>query len=404
MTPESERTASGRGRWGRARRRVLIAGAGIAALEALLALRHLAEDRVEIDLIAPTPDFVYRPLAVLEPFGRGEAQHLPLGAIVRDHGAGHAFDAITGVDPDECRVRATSGDRYGYEALVVASGARAVEALPGALTFSGKAGVAGFRELLTELERGEVEDLVFAVPEKTAWALPLYELALVTSAELFERRHAGVRLSILTPERSPLAAFGDRGSAVVAELLEQRGIEVHAGVAPRAVGEATIVLADGRTMPADRVVALPRLLGPALPGLPADSDGFLEVDEHGRVAGVERVWAAGDVTSSPIKQGGLATQQADAVAESLAEWAGAPVRPSPLRPVLRAVLLTGEGPTYLRSDTHHDRQRSLARSKPLWWPPAKVAGRYLSPYLAARGVRLPPEGSHRGIAVQLGDR
>ncbi len=38
--------------------RVVIAGGGVAALEALLVLRELAEERVQIDVIAPNTEFV----------------------------------------------------------------------------------------------------------------------------------------------------------------------------------------------------------------------------------------------------------------------------------------------------------------------------------------------------------
>jgi sulfide:quinone oxidoreductase len=99
----------------------------------------------------------------------------------------------------------------------VAIGVRAVDALPGALTFPGEDARPRYREPLGELERGEVRDVVFAVPVNTAWALPLYELALLTAAWLFERRVAGARLTLVTPERAPLAAFGERASGTVAE-------------------------------------------------------------------------------------------------------------------------------------------------------------------------------------------
>jgi hypothetical protein len=51
-----------------------------------------------------------------------------------------------------------------------------------------------------------------------------------------------------------------------------------------------------------------------------------------------------------VKQGGLATQQADAVAEAIAARAGAAVTPQPFRPILRGMLLTGESPRYLRTE------------------------------------------------------
>jgi sulfide:quinone oxidoreductase len=145
-------------------------------------------------------------------------------------------------------------------------------------------------------------------------------------------------------------------------------------------------------------VGLPRLTGAGISGLPTDDDGFVLVDEHGRVNGLDNVYAAGDAVAWPVKQGGLAAQQADVVAESLAAWAGAPVRSTPFRPVLRGILLDGEDPVFLRADTRAGRDLSLARLKPLWWPPAKVAGRYLAPYLAAHGIAVPADPVATGPA------
>jgi sulfide:quinone oxidoreductase len=154
---------------------------------------------------------------------------------------------------------------------------------------------------------------------------------------------------------------------------------------------------------ADAVVALPALVGPWIDGLPADADGFIPVNAHGRVTDVPNVYAAGDATAFPIKQGGLATQQADAVAEAIAVDLGFRPDARPFRPVLRGLLLTGGAPLYLRAelgDAGEVRARSDAlaphraltgqtSSRALWWPPGKVAGRYLAPYLAsARPVDL----------------
>src|SRR3954469_13936085 len=66
-----------------ARHRVVILGGGVAALEVMLALRELAEDRVDIDLLAPEPWFWYRPLSTIEPFGAQRVQHFELAAFAR---------------------------------------------------------------------------------------------------------------------------------------------------------------------------------------------------------------------------------------------------------------------------------------------------------------------------------
>jgi CBS domain-containing protein len=144
---------------------------------------------------------------------------------------------------------------------------------------------------------------------------------------------------------------------------------------------------------ADRVVALPRLRGPRIDGLPQTLDGFVPVDSHGRVLGLKDVFAAGDVTSFPLKQGGIAAQQAEAAAEAIAASAGADLAPRPFRPVLRGLLLTGGQPRYLRHEiTGGFGETSWASTEPLWWPPAKIVGRYVAPFLGAlAGVEVPRE-------------
>jgi sulfide:quinone oxidoreductase len=97
------------------------------------------------------------------------------------------------------------------------------------------------------------------------------------------------------------------------------------------------------------------------------------------------VYAAGDATSSPIKHGGLAAQQADAAAEAIAARTGAIVMPEPFRPVLRALLLTGGEPLYLRAELPGP---AAVSTEPLWSPPGKVGGRYLAPFLAGGDAPL----------------
>src|SRR4051812_16622598 len=146
---------------------------------------------------------------------------------------------------------------------------------------------------------------------------------------------------VVAPEPRPLDVFGPVASDAVARLLHRAGVAFVGDTAPDSVLGDALLLRDGRLLTADAVIALPRLLGRHVTGLPADPDGFISIDEHARVTGVPGVFAAGDVTAGPIKQGGLATQQADAAAEAIAAEAGADLEPRPYRPVLRGLLLTG---------------------------------------------------------------
>jgi sulfide:quinone oxidoreductase len=361
---------------------VVIAGGGVAALETMLALRSLAGDLVEMELVAPEPRFWYRPLAVAEPFDVGRAHHFELAEIAESARAGFTLDRLASVDPDAHLARTALGAKLEYDALVIACGAQARPVIPEAFTFRGPADSDAFRHLLAEAEDGIIESIAFAVPAGAAWPLPLYELALLTAAQL-EERSPHVRLAIVTPEREPLSLFGRSAAESIRTLLDQHGIKLHTGRHPVRFENRRLELVPAAILAADRVVALPRLEGPQILGLPQDSGGFLATDLSGRVHGLTNVYAAGDITQFPVKQGGIATQQADAVAEVIAAQAGAEVHPRRFQPVLRAILLTGGAPLYLRHEPQGGRgDTSTVSDEALWWPPAKIAGRYLAPFLA----------------------
>jgi sulfide:quinone oxidoreductase len=382
--------------------RVLIAGGGVAALEAALALRAFAEDRVSVELLAPEPWFWYRPLAVAEPFELGEARHFELSELATAVGASFSLGAMTCVDVAGRLVRTAAGSAIPYDVLIVACGARPAPAVPGALTFRGPADSDAIRRLLAELVAGQVGRLAFVAPRGAVWSLPMYELALMTADYLAQRELDGVDLTLVTPEQEPLQLFGRAGSEAVQRLLKARGIAVRAGSHPVEFVNGALRLVPRGTIAADRVVALPRLTGVPIDGLPRTVDGFVSVDPHGRVRGLADVFAVGDITSFPVKQGGIATQQADAAAELIAANAGVDIRPRPFRPVLRGLLLTGRQPRYIRHDLTGAGGVSSASPDPLWWPPAKIVGRYLAPFLASVvGVEAPSETLSAPGAVRV---
>jgi sulfide:quinone oxidoreductase len=361
------------------RRHVVVAGAGVAGLETALALQALAPEHVSVELIAPEEEFVYRPLAVAEPFHIGEVRRFPLARLVGFAGAELRHAALAGVNPDEKFASLADGSTAEYDVLVLALGAHPLPAVPGALTFRGLP--EDSEELARLLERvtlRELRQIAFAVPADSTWQLPLYELALMTGEYLAEHLTHG-ELTLVTPEEQPLDLFGTKASDAMAQLLDMRGIGLRTATAPVAFEDGALRLADGSFVAADAVVALPKLEGPRLDGIPQDDRGFVPTDDYGRVAGLTDVYAAGDLMQSSVKQGGIAAQEADAVAEAIAADAGAPVQPSPCRPVLRGLLFTGFVPRFLR---HEDSGLSLVDTQPLWWPPGKIVGRYLSPFLA----------------------
>ena len=382
------------------RTRVTVVGGGVAALEALIALRSLAEERVDIELLAPEPVFEYRPLAVAEPFGIGRAHRYDLLKIVHDHGAVLHLAGVHEIQPSERRLVTWDGRSLEYELLLLAVGARPGVAVPGSVTITGPGYTSRFRTVLRELEERRIKRVAFAVPAAASWPLPLYELALLTGARVAERGLRKVELHLVTSESAPLEVFGRRASDAVVELLERRGVTLHTSRVPVEAQEGKLVAPPGEALPADRVVSLPRLEGPPIAGLPHDGEGFIPVDPNGLVEGLDDVYAAGDATTCPIKQGGVAAQQADAAAEAIAARVGAPVEPRPFRPVLRGLLLTGGTPRFLRAEVSGGRGEDWGVSEhALWWPPSKVAGHYLAPYLALHHGEI--ERPAGGIDVEL---
>ena len=361
--------------------RVVIAGGGVAALETLIALRDLAGDRVAITLVAPEEAFTYRPMTVAQPFSVGRARRYDLSEIANRFGAALLRDTVAEVDADARTVRTGSGQLLPYDQLVLAVGAKASPTSRHAITFGEDPEEEALHGLLQDTQEGYVGCVAFVAPSDATWTLPLYELALMTARQAWSMGADRVRFYLVTPEDRPLGIFGPAASDAVAELLEAAGIEF-VGSAYATVGHRVLTVdPGGRQIDVDRVVSLPTLEGRRIPGVPTDHDGFIRVDPHGRVAGLDSIYAAGDGIAFPIKQGGLATQQADAVAAAIAVTAGAPIEAEPFRPVLRGLLLTGGDDRYLRHGVAGGDGEPAVATQALWWPPSKIAGRYLAPYL-----------------------
>src|SRR4051794_14310565 len=321
--------------------RVLVAGGGVAALEAVLALLDRAPE-LPIELVAADSHFVNRPLSVLDPFAAGSARTVPPRRLA-DRGVAVRQARLTAVDPARGTVTTGEAVRRGYDVLLVALGARALRPFEHALTFRGPRDAEALHGLVQDVDAGTTRRVAFVAAPGVAWLLPLYELALQLAARARQRCLADVEISLVTPGHRPLEVFGRTGSSLVECLLEEAGIVLVTGANPAVPEPGRVVARPGCAgLTADRIVTLPRLEGLVPPGLAAAPSGFLPVDEVGRLPGTPGVYAAGDGTDRPVKQGGLAAQYADrAVGAMLADLGRAdPVPPEPLQ--VRAMLVTGD--------------------------------------------------------------
>jgi sulfide:quinone oxidoreductase len=369
---------------------VVVCGGGVAGLEALLRLRRFAGDRLDITLVTPATELVYRPLAVLEPFAAGRLRRYPLARIVADTGTRWVRDALGWVDPGH-RVVHTDGDHgLPYDALLLAVGGREVPPGDGSFLFTDRT-AGDYRTIAEQTASGAVGSLLFAAPDGPSWPLPLFELALLTSAQA---RAAGrlPELAITTPA-GPLGAFGAAAGEAITGVLDAAHITLYAGctahlVRPRQV----LVRPAGVELHPDHLITVPRVTGPNVRGIPGDAvDRFLPIDGQCRVRGLDgRVFAAGDATDLPVKQGGVGAQQADTAAAGILELAGLGAAPPPLHPVIHGVVFTGGQPIYLTAYLIAGRgwRAQVHRTQP--WPiEEKIVAEELGPYLAALNASTP---------------
>jgi sulfide:quinone oxidoreductase len=366
---------------------VVIAGGGVAALEASMALRELAGDRVGLTLLAPTDEFTYRPVAVMEPFAHRPPRQLSLARVAADLNAALERDSLASVDPQRTVAHTASGRDLPYDALLIAVGARTTEAVPGAIALNPASIGASLQSVIDGIDRGAVRSLALVAPRPT-WPPPVYELALLTREDA-----ADLEIEIITAESRPMRIFGDEISAAVEDLLNGADIKLTTSAHVISVNDVLTVEPGMRRLEVDRTVAMPRLAGPAITGLPSEPYGFLPISPHCEVVGAQRVFAAGDATSFPLKFGGIAAKQADAAAASIAALAGVDVEPTRVDGTVHGALIAGRGNKRLYFTATfvggHARDSRIS-DEPTWSPEAKVAAQHLGPYLDeqwASGVR-----------------
>ena len=362
---------------------VVIVGAGIAGAEALLALRALAGERVSLRLVSASDQLVLPALAVAEPFALSGAPSYPLDDLVAYAGAEWTLGSLKAVDCESHEIELDDGQRLGFHALVLAMGATTVDAVENATTWWPRGDADAYGGLLRDLEEAYINRAAFVIPPGAVWPLPAYELALMTAREVDSMGIDDVELTVITPEAAPLTLMGAGAATALRQELDHAGVRLRTATVARVERTPNlhvVLQPTTRTLPVDRVVALPEVRGLAIPGTDHDERGFIRVHDSWRMRGAEHVWAIGAAAAYPVKFGGLATQQADQVAADIARSTGVAVAAPDRALTLRGVLLTGSAPRALGSQPPF----SLAH-RPIWRPEDKVHGHYLSAYLGLLG-------------------
>lgn len=371
---------------------VAVCGAGVAGLEALLRLRRLGGDGIELTLLAEREEFVYRPLAVLEPFADGTARRYPVGRVVADTGTRWIREDLAWVARDERTVHGRGGAVQPYDALLLAVGAGQRPTAAGMQVFSDRDGSAQYRAVVAGIADGTVTRLAFVLPDGPTWPLPLFELAMLTARTVPAGR--AVEIDFVMPAPPEELVFGAAAGQALAAELADAGVRVRIDTRVRVDGPHELRLADsGLHLRPDHIITLPTAAGPNVRGIGGDGvDRFLTVDDRCRVRGCDgRVFAAGDATDHPVKHGGISAQQADTAAAGILALAGLGPPPPPLRPVVRAGILTGRHPLYLQAHVIAGRGwQSEVFTTPPWPQDEKIVAAELGPYLHSLDATVRP--------------
>ena len=209
---------------------IVVAGAGTAGLEGLLAARERFGDGADLCLIAPDSEFRYRPADGNSLFRPAPEQGLPVQDLAAAAGARWIPDRAAIVDERARTVVTRDGDTVAFDYLLLAVGGRPVRALAQGHVWE-RGGDPGFLdEICAAVATGEVRTVAVVVPPGARWPVPAYELALVLAWTAAAAGAADVRVTLLTAEHRPLGALGLQAAETVTRELTLAGVEVLTGV------------------------------------------------------------------------------------------------------------------------------------------------------------------------------
>jgi len=376
---------------------IAVLGCGFAALTAVRELRRRAPD-ARITLVAPRAVLTYYPSLIWVPAGLRRAGDLDIdvsGFLARQRVEFRA-GRVAGLRDGGRAVVLEDGGTLANDALLIASGGRFLKGLPGiehALTVcEGPAAADAIRTRLNALQGGTIA-FGFGANPKEQGAMrggPMFELLFGIDTLLRRQgRRDRFRLVFFNAAQTPGKRLGDKAVAGLLREMRKRGIDTRLGHKPIAF-EADRVRTEGGDIPADLILFMPGMTGPAWAddaGLPLSEGGFFLADAHCRVIGSDKVYVAGDAGSYPgpdwlPKQAHIADLQARAAAENLLRALEGQPAAARFKAELICIVDTLDRGILVYRD--EKRARILPLCRLLHWAKRFFEWRYLRPYRKAK--------------------
>jgi NADH dehydrogenase, FAD-containing subunit len=312
--------------------RIVILGSGFAALTALRKLRELRVD-AEITVVSPRNELVYLPSLIWLPSGEktGDDLRIPLASFFQRMRARWYPGSVQQVLDGGRRVVTDTGE-LANDVLILATGGRYLRKLPGIehaiIPCEGIASAEAIRDRLAAMDGGTIA-VGFASNPKEPGAVrggPMFEFLFGIDTLLRRQgRREQFKLVFFNPSQEPGQRLGPSAVRKLLARMRALGVDTHLGHKPVRF-EAGKVVTEGGEIPADLILFMPGLTGPAWlddSTLPRSDGGFVAADAQCRARGLDRVYVAGDIGSYPgpdwmAKQAHQAALQAEAVAKNIA--------------------------------------------------------------------------------------
>ncbi|MCB1462519.1 MAG: FAD-dependent oxidoreductase [Nitratireductor sp.] len=388
--------------------RITILGSGFAALTAIRELRRQNVD-AEITVVSPRDSLVYLPSLIWMPAKMRDAGEItvPLAGFFAKNGVEWHPGVVEAVEEGGRRVRTTTGI-VENDYLVVATGGRFIRKLPGIenaiIPCEGTASGEAIRDRLATLDGGTIA-IGFSTNPNEPGAVrggPMFEFLFGIDTLLRRQgRREKFKLVFFNPSKQPGQRLGARAVGNLLKQMAKRGIETHLGHKPVRF-DADAVVTEGGTIPADMILFMPGLTGPAwldASDLPRSPGGFLQADEKCRVSGLERVYVSGDAGSYPgpdwlAKQAHQADLQSAAIARNIAAELAGREPSATFKPELVCIVDTLDaGMLVYRSQLINF---VLPRLKLFHWMKRAFERHYLKAYRVPVGKAVPSKRSEDG--------
>jgi 3-phenylpropionate/trans-cinnamate dioxygenase ferredoxin reductase subunit len=197
--------------------------------------------------------------------------------------------AVERIEPAERRVITAGGEEFGYDRLLIATGSE-----PNRLP--------GFDGTNVHVLRSIADAAALAAEAKPGARAAIIGASFIGMEAAAALRQRGVEVTIVAPRAVPFeGVFGAKIGGWFRRLHEKNGVRFELGVGAAGFERDSVILADGRAVPADFVLlgigVRPRI-GLAESGGLATAAGGLRVDRFMETS-VPGIFAAGDIAAYP---------------------------------------------------------------------------------------------------------